>query len=388
MGEVSVWSGYKTITPREISQIVYAFRAGRINYASVRVYFACLAAIAVREAAARVRKKGRLRSVSPRYCLKEISALTGLSEKITKRSFRKLSLLGFSFANPKLEIDVQDGTDAYFSGKRSPSRPIPVPRSVLRFVASCRKRSTALTLITYAARGLTIKREGGLIRGAGSVKASFVASATGLTARSVKAARKELIAVGLITKDTQSVQRKLNRDGAYFQWNFSWRPASGRRPPERFPFSPLPAKNDADFSPPLKEKKTPNGSKNQKARRPGLCRRKEGEGGVSLSDVNPGDLSDASKLRELFLQAVKRLWIKPGEASFLNFVGAAVRARRVNPASPGALFVALVRRNAWDFITASEEDTARRLIGERKETKEKIPVAPERVSLILAACGF
>ena len=49
-------SGYKTLTPIQIANVLAALDAGTIRARDLSVYFACFALVAVREAAGRYRR--------------------------------------------------------------------------------------------------------------------------------------------------------------------------------------------------------------------------------------------------------------------------------------------------------------------------------------------
>src|SRR6185437_587565 len=154
---------------------------------------------------------------------------------------------------------------------------------------------------------LSIDRYGAGIRSAGTVKASWIASTFGLSLRSAKSARKALIDCELITKDTGSFQRKLNRDGAFFRLNCNW---TGQRK-----FAPLGTKSRVVFAPPYKYKKTSYEFKNQKtqsasALKPsGVCKA-NAERKPNLRDIQGENLKSFPQLRVLFEQAVKACWIR------------------------------------------------------------------------------
>jgi hypothetical protein len=259
-----------------------------------------------------------------------------------------------------------EGLCSELSGKRSPQRPIPVPRAVLRFIARSGKGALSKTLLAHVVRGLTLKPRTGEICSAGTVKASWIANTFDLSLRSVKAARKELIRMGLVSKDTGSFQRKLNRDGAYFQLNLSWtdgrKPAQGEggTPPKT---APRRAASHPKIAPPYKDRETSYESKNQKTENralklTGVCKANLGLE-PTLRDVKGEDLKRYSRLKTLFKQAVAAKWIRGSEADFLNWVAAAVRAQTVEARSPVRVFLGIVRKGRWEFITQAQEDRAR-----------------------------
>ena len=344
----------------------------------MRVYFACMAAFAVREAAARdAKKKGRRARNGVRYTLHELSTITGMKERAVARELRLLKkerLLTWSEDSLCFNLTPVGGPEAIvtaLSGKRPIRRPIPVPRTVLRFVASSRRGSVAKTALACVVRGLSIDRHDGSIRSAGTVKASWIADVFGLSLRSVKSARRTLIESGLITKDTDSFQRKLNRDGAYFRINLEWSQERKLAPP--------PSKNRVVFAPPIKYNKTSYEFKNQRARvgapkMPGVCNvnKSRKESGPNLKNVRREDLKSYPRLRILFEQAVETGWLQASEASFLNWVAAAVRANTVAARDPVRVFISIVRSARWELITQAQEDRARAAIRHYRDS-ENVP---------------
>lgn len=405
---VCVKSGYKTVTPIQFANCLKAEAAGEIDLRAVRVFFGCLASVAIRDAAARVAKrKGRKPCSSPRYLISELSAVTELSERAVRKGLRELtkaSLIRFTATGIEITTAPLPETETLcfsLAGKRSPKRPIPVPRAVLRFLARSTRKSISKTLIAYVLRGLSLDRRGGTVRSAGTVKASWIARSFSISARSAKSARKELIEMGLISKDTGSYQRKLNRDGAYFRLNLEWtgkRSREGAQPPK---FSPRLAKTHPEFAPPYKTKKTSYESKTQKSqsralRLPGVCKANTEK--PTLRDVKTEDLKRYSRLRVLFEEAVARKWVQNTEPDFLNWISAAVRAQTVQSRSPVRVFVAIVRGRRWELITQAQEDRARAAILRNRQHEEgklsgqkswtRPENAPSSLSVLLKKGGY
>ena len=370
--------GYKTVTPVQIANCFGALNQDAISYRAVRVYFACLSVVATREAAKRdAVKRGRKPREEVRYRISELCAATGLKTSAVKkelRSLKKVELLSWSEKVLIVRSDSLPGTEALLqscSGRRSALRPIPVPRPVLRFIARSTKPALGKTVIAYILRGLSIDRKDASIRSAGTVKASWIADVFGLSLRSVKGARKELICSGFITKDTGSFQRKLNRDGSYFQVNLSWH--EGKE--EGLRISPLTPKSRANFAHPYKYKKTSYEFKNQKtqsaALKPSGVFKSKAEGGPSLKDIQREDLKSFPRLRVLYAQAAHAGWLKSSESNFLNWVAAAVRANSVAARDPVRVFVSIVRRGQWHLITQTQEERARAAIRHYQEADDE-----------------
>lgn len=380
-----VQSGYKTITPAECGSLIHALNEKRISYRAVRVYFACLSLIAIRDAAKRSSKRmtGAGRE-SQRYRVAELCSLTGLPEEAIRRELRSLTRSGIlSFSESSIAIHCgspasDTAVSMALAGKRSCKRPVPVPRSVLRFLARSQKAALGKTTLAYLFRGMAIDRTSGEVRGVGTVKASWIADVMNLSLRSAKAARRELIALGFITKDTGSVQRKLNRDGAYFRIDLSWgtRPRcvasrsqrSGTGSAQRVAkavIAPRKVRKNPDFAPPMKEMKTPYGSKDQKAwtaKPSGVSSKPDRVGEPSIRNVQREDLMSYSRTESLYRQAVKVSWVEDSEASLLNWMSAAVRAKCCRARDPVRVFVGIVKRGLWNYITEADEERARRAI--------------------------
>jgi hypothetical protein len=306
---------------------------------------------------------------------------------------------------------------------RKSTRPIPIPRRVLRFLAKCRKPALVKTFLAYLIRGLSLNRKSGEVKGAGTVKASWISGIFAISERAVRAARQELIRLGWIDKDTGSKQRKLNRDGAYFQINLNWRDPTGvlhagngsdvspiasveNSPPTPQRFAPPNAQKGTQFAPPLERLETLSDPKNQKLteREPsGFC----GVGTIQdlvrslvtkiSVDVHPPEENPAStefgagpprtqklkpsgdesvrpkpNLKNIQPEDIRRLSrlkvlyeqaIKAGwlERSEANFLNFAGAAVRANRAAGDSvrIFVAIVKRKQWGHITQGQEEQAR-----------------------------
>jgi len=214
----------------------------------------------------------------------------------------------------------------------------------------------------------------------------FLSIVLALSLRSVKSARKELIELGIITPDTGSNQWKLNKTGAYFTVNLGW-VGKGQAPQvinsalstgllvvpsfacpvdnlntKVSEFAPPVPQKCILFAPPYKDKKTPYGSKNQKASGSaqiptGFCKTKKDPEKPKIYDVKPEDLGNFSRVEELYFQAVRKNLIEPTEAGAINFLAAAVRAKSVLGA-PQKVFMGIIRKRLWKNITQADEDRA------------------------------
>jgi hypothetical protein len=402
-----IHSGYKTITPAQLANLIWALNEVQIDLRAARVHLACFALVAVREAAARLRRKqGRKPKEISRYRLNELERLTGLGPANVRRALRELEragLVSFSESEIILTKETLPGSEEMqntLACRRSPRRPIPVPRSMLRFLARNRSEALLKTVVAYLLRGLSITRRTGVVCAKGTVKASWIAETFRVSPRAVKYAQAELRVLNWISKDTLSIQRKLNRDGAYFIINLEWsfETAMQRQNEQKRgaqtgivkrdkPCSALArplSEKAANFALPIQNRETSIELKHQETqpaepRVAGVCG-KDHFPEPSLKHILRDDLHHFSRLEALYFQAVERGWVSASEAMALNFIAAAVRAREVGD-DPARLFVSLVRRQLWHHITQTQEDFARRSLARYREE------IPERFRFVAVPAG-
>lgn len=305
-------------------------------------------------------EKGRL----PKYGIAEIQALVGGTPRRIGRSLTVLGRLGL-VSWSESAVDFSEAME--FAPEKDLSevldlvpnhgRLVPVPRRIIRFIAGGQRKVVIATILGHLLRCLYYK--GGLCLPEGTCKASWVADVFGVDVRNVKSARKELLAIGwLLPIATKQVH--LNRFGARFRVNLEW--------PSRNDISPLPKrslpppKTTTGSPPPYKNKKLSTRSEKPETRRSGPAGvfQKPGAEKAKLRNVRMEDLDSAPKLCELFTQAVEEGLVRRSDMDRLNFFAAAEHARAVGTRNPCGLFVAIVRRGLWRYITLSDEDAARR----------------------------
>jgi hypothetical protein len=352
-----VVGGYRTMSPIQVCNGLGAYDAGIVKYRTLRSYFACVAVMASREAATRARGE-KVRQVPQVVRPVEVAMLTGTSERIAAQDLKRLSKAGLiERAGEVVQVSTivlpcASELVECASPSRSWTRPVPVPRAVLRFLASSSRPALTKVLLAHCLRGLSIDRCTGEVRGRGTVKCSWVASTFGLSLRAAKAARASLISIGVMGRDECSTQRKLNRTGAYFELNLAW---------SRTGSAPRSSENRTDSAPLIERLRTPSDLEYQRTSRPGVL------AGPDLKNVRPEDLGKFARMEELFWQAVDRHVVRGSELDALNFVGAAIRARFGKVRDPVRVFVSIVRRGLWSHISCAEEDRARTALARYRE---------------------
>jgi DNA-binding IclR family transcriptional regulator len=330
----------------------------------------------------------------------ELETLTGLNARSVARALGRLQRIGLvefkatAITLADLPMPEAGETIRDLAGGRSARRPVPVPRTVLRFLAAHETAALGRVMLGYICRGLSIDRVGGALREAGTVKASWLAETLGLSVRSVRYAQAELREMGWIGKDVGSKQWKLNRHGAWFCINLDWAPVAksgvafetGKGALDCVPIARPTPESCTPVAPPKEDRKTPSESKDRRTAS-GLCKTDAKPNPKisppksatlprpTLRDIRREDLHSEGRLRELFAQAVAKGWVKNCQADALNFFGAAVRARNAGNGDPVRIFVSLVRRRLWNHITQAQEDEARRTVQRHRQT-ERSKVEP------------
>ncbi len=374
-----VHGGYKALSPIQICNALGALESGQISLRAFRAYFACAALVATRDAARRValRTRSSPGAEHPRYLIEEVARLIECASlRVVRSELRRLEVASLLHFTPEslvlsyMPIANAVGLAETVSPGRSPTRAVPIPRPVLRLLARPGAASTAKVVLAYCLRGLAVDRRTGEVRGKGTVKASWIADAFGMSLRAVRSGRAELVRLGLVARDTGSKQWKLNRDGAYFSWNLAW-PGASSSAPLGVAAAPHPA-------PPIERPRTPYGSKkNQEPVGPGVLRKPD------IREVVPEDLGSLPRLDELYRQAVRRRILDGTESDALNFVCAAARALSVPCRSPERVFMGIVRRRLWSHVTLAQEDRARSSMARFRRSRPEA-FRPERpVPLIL-----
>ena len=356
--------GYKTQTVVQIANVVAALNRRSISFRAFRVYFAALAAVAAREAAARSSAKRTPQPV--RYVRDELARLcecrtSAIGKEL--RSLERAGLLLFSDSSIIFTTTLLPGSESLslqLVGKRSPKRPVPLPRAVLRFIARSNSAATSRTMLAYCVRGLTLTRSGE-VKGVGTVKARWIGEVWGASLRAVRLARAELLSLGFISRDVGSKQWKLNRDGAYFAVNLSFGARSDQAKGRLHVALPT-IENCTQIAPPYKDMKTPYGLKDQRTRNGERIGFSKADGEPDIRDVQLADLRSVRRMCCIHEQAAAAGLICAGEAGRLVVLAAAVHAVRVGRKNPPGLFNSILRTGALHYITQADEDHARKAL--------------------------
>ena len=379
-----------------------ALREGKISLKELRIYFAL--------AEMKSRRCGARDDVAPEFAPLELRFLVGgvggereaVSKLIAVGLLREVSKTNIEFATDPSELRFLPETlDATLDLISHPDRRVPVPRRIIRLIASGARRTLIATILGHLIRCLFYKR--GECHPKGCCKASWIAEVFGVCERTVKRQRKHLVELGWLLPQ-KTCQRTLNTHGVWLAINLAWNgpttaketeheqpvleqlapeaaalPVPAEAPAATEP-SPPPANDIAKLSPPpaqrtnqtvtphIEKNKEPlprGGSNNQKPASGGttgvyISKSKEtGAEKPTLRDVKPEDLRDPSRLLDLHAQAIAAGYISQSEAERLNFFAAANHARVIGSRNPPGLFVRIVRSGLWSFCTQDDEEWAR-----------------------------
>jgi len=73
-----------------------------------------------------------------------------------------------------------------------------------------------------------------------------------------------------------------------------------------------------------------------------------------IRNVQSSDLKSFGRVEQLYFQACQQGLVQATEASAINFLSAAARATSV-AGDPARIFMGIVRRRLWNYITQAEE---------------------------------
>ncbi|MBI3834129.1 MAG: hypothetical protein HY287_07355 [Planctomycetes bacterium] len=367
--------GYRKISTQQICAVWSAYRSGRLTaFLDVRVYWA------VHELTERRARASALRH-SP-WKLDRCSLLldirrllgTGSAQRI-RASLRRLQRVGvveitdteMRFCDPReVNADAHEANEMLERIDHRAEvreRSIAMPRRTLRSLARNGRPALCATMLAHLIRCLW--RNGDRFFATGSCSVAFVANLFDVHERNVKRARSALRDLGWLRALSSEV-RSVNAHGAWAMINLAW------KEPEKEVEFPRAERVNAE-SPPLKiicdtksppaidKHNLPSGSKNHNPASggpAGVRKRTENPGKPVLQKVVPDDLQNASRLDALFTQAVGKQFVRDTPADRLRFFAAAEHAQRIGNKNPCGLFVAVVRRGLWSFVSQADEDRA------------------------------
>jgi hypothetical protein len=361
------FGGFIFLTVTQLAIIWWVYRSRHIQLKDLRVWFGALELVARRCQL----KDGQEACYSAQELRKLVAGRGGEEDSI--RRLEAVGLLSWSatdisFATEVSDLRVSDVSSFHemLSRIQNHRRNVPVPRQVVRLIASPSKRCVIATLLGHLMRCLYY-RAGECVSG-GFCKASWVAEVFSIDIRNVKASRKFLAKDLGLLEYVPLPQSLRNRYGQKVIINLSWNGAAvDKSNHESSGLPPLEAHTDTGL-PPLEEHTKPlREHKHQKpaggGKSAGVLETPKTEN-PTLRHIVPDDLTDTGRLLRLFDEAQAQGLIGGSESERLTFVATAERARlRAITNAPG-LFAELVRRRLWHFVTQDDEDRAHQRLRE------------------------
>jgi len=392
--------GFQFIAVRQLCAVWCAYQLTLIRLIDVRVWFAARELVA--------RRCQLIDERRPTYTQDEIAKLLGRVGDISA-SIDRLQSCGLLTWEPhaitfnlSLPGQISSTLETMLPQTTNHNRRVPVPRRLLRFLASGCTRVLLATVLGHLFRCLYYRD--GQCQPEGLCKASWIAQVFGVSERAVKTARQQLEAIGFLRR-TETAQWVLNRYGQKMMINLHWAgpPLEAPHPEPVAELAPLPAALPPPIAPPDSYQQLPTEEKNQKpaAGRPAgvlstlfAQARERLQAGTALPiDPEPvvtrtvsapvreerlsapvlthtpvpaprllhvtlPDLKDTERLLALYAQSVQAKLLGPSEAERLTFVGLAQHVLAYRPENAGGLFRHLLTRRCFHFVTQEDEDTA------------------------------
>lgn len=343
---------YSLIPATALCAAWQAYREGRIRFIDLRVWFAAHEIVERRCVLA----KNRL----PSYRLEELAVLvgSGAGEHLQSSLRRLMDTSLLEWTSTRIDFppcEVGAGLANMLRLVANYRRKVPIPRRILRYLATARQPAVVATILGLCLRGLY--HRAGVCHAGGTCKASWVADMFGVCIRSVRRARQQLEELGWV-KPLAMPHWHQQRYGESFVVNLHWRNPVTSRPS----LSPRRPSSEVELSPPVSHKDLPAEVQHTEPAAAGPSGASGWEKAPKkpmLRAITDIDLTDPHRLNILWRQAIEARVAHRSSAERLNFFAAACHARRVGRRNPAGLFATLVRRRLWATISIADEDEAR-----------------------------
>ena len=300
--------------------------------------------------------------------LDKLMGQTGLSDYTVHEAMRELraaELMALTEGRLTFNHGVIPAAKPYLPDlKTSPERPVPIPKTILKRLTREGKGSNLIGALVHLLRCLFIDQ--GDINNEGFVSDKLITRLTGLCERTIRRVRKWMKEIGLLVEKSINACVK-GIHGRLFTVNLNGQTAStipSSEPSKIADLSALPPScplyiNNKNQCSTQNRVSNPLLSGVFSKRDKILPKPKEIlPHSPSLKDIQVIDLQDMSRLDALYRQAVEQKWLPDCESSIQNFVGAATRAMQVT-GNAVKIFVGIVKRGLWGYITLAQEDASR-----------------------------
>ncbi len=321
-----VAGGFTPVTADEMLAAWSVYAEEKIELRDLRLWFAGLELRAAHTAG----RQG-LATAAAGELLRELSG----SKRASSRQLSRLSRVQSLVEEHRLESRIDDG---YFRNLR---RRVPVPRRLARFLAGNGSRASIAAAVGHLLRCMYWR--GPSCVSGGTAKASELADSLGVSLRSIRRGRRDLMAAGWLER-VEAPQQVLNRHGAVMRV----RSGVGRA---RRGLTPPRPHCGRTLAPPMNRQQLRCHSTTKNAHRPPL-----------KPSIQRERLRERGFVEREFEHLVKSGAVVRSEASRLAVHACAEYAARLGVRSPMGLFRYLVRGRRWDRPTLADEDAARAVV--------------------------
>lgn len=367
--------GYRVIPIPELFTAWCSYKRGAISWMGFRVYLALQEVLARREAAERSAGKPLATMHGPAVEL-QLQQLVGCARLTQVRaSIVALESAGVleraegSLLPATMNPVSSEVADMLALTGRAGS--VPFPRPVLRFLAAGANPATAAYALALVVRCCHVRR-GSRYVGQGRCSSRLAAELFDVHPRSIKRAAAAMKSLGWAVR-VQTRDRWTRRHGPVVTLNLNWRWSRTTLSPER-------ARSRTNLSPPIRKQELLTDLMNQEEHVvPDRTERSRGGRSHSaLRAVLREELRDVESLLRRYGRATQERLVSPTSAGRLAFVAAAQHARRVGERNPCGLFVTVIRRELWSYISQADEDAARRMLRGFEDTPATVVTTTQR----------
>lgn len=332
----------------------WAYKRRSLQYRDFRVWLACHELLLERRRSERPREWNFKVSELRRF----VGGVGGEHLRASVRRLERVGLLRWDTRQPwvptclaEVPMDETGAFGDFLARVDNHRRKLPFPRRLLTMLVREPKPVLMATAIGHLLRCMYYRDD--RCHGQGLCKASWVARVFEVSLRNVKAARAELLRLGVMVS-CFAPQKVWDEHGGAFSFNFRWDPhPTESPPPDAVSTTTAPPQERTGISSFGRSENTNLGCKGAAGVRKRTAR------GSTLAAVEVADLRSPRRLLVLLELALRRGLVGRSENERLNFFAAAEHALQHGRRNPPGMFVALLQRRRWEF-TLRDEDRARR----------------------------
>lgn len=216
---------YVIISQTSICNLIYCLNKGLISFRSARIFFALIYLITDKY------ENFNLITIQeelPVNITEIHNLIGGTGGKFIEDDLVNLKIIGlikFDTTEKKILINSfplnnTEKLNNEINTIRANDNKIPIPITLIKYFTQIKKPAVLKVMLAYILCGLF--KTDGKIQNEGRVKSITISTIAGVSHNHVKRARKFLVKLNWLSKDTTSSQAELNKFGALFTINFFW----------------------------------------------------------------------------------------------------------------------------------------------------------------------